>query len=146
MLNVPYRGGGIALNDMLAGTTQVMFPQLPAVLGMATSGTVKPLAATSSYRLWQLPDVPTLSETVAPGFHVASWNMLFGPRGLPEIIRKVLSDALVEAVKDPQFRERMHKIGVEPVGRPSAEADAFFERELVRWKKVIDTAGLKLEK
>jgi tripartite-type tricarboxylate transporter receptor subunit TctC len=146
MLNVPYRGGGIALNDMLAGTTQVMFPQLPAVLGMATSGTVKPLAATSSYRLWQLPDVPTLSETVAPGFHVASWNMLFGPRGLPEIIRKVLSDALVEAVKDPQFRERMHKIGVEPVGRPAAEADAFFERELVRWKKVIDTAGLKLEK
>jgi len=146
MLNVPYRGGGVALNDMLAGTTQVMFPQLPAVLGMATSGMVKPLAVTSSYRLWQLPDLPTLSETVSPGFHVASWNMLFGPRGLPEDIRKILSDALVEAVKDPQFRERMHKIGVEPVGRPSAEADTFFERELVRWKKVIDTAGLKLEK
>lgn len=146
MLNVPYRGGGVALNDMLAGTTQAMFPQLPAVISLATSGAVKPLAVTSSYRLRQLPDVPTLSETVLPGYHVASWNMLFGPRGLPENIRKTLSDALVEAVKDPQFRERMQKIGVEPAARPSAEADAFFERELVRWKRVIDSAGLKLEK
>ena len=146
MLNVPYRGGGVALNDMLAGTTHAMFPQLPAVISLAQAGTVKPLAVTSSYRLWQLPDVPTLSETVLPGYHVASWNMLFAPRGLPEPIRKVLSDALVEAIKDPQFRERMHKIGVEPVGRASAEADVFFERELVRWKRVIDTAKLKLER
>jgi tripartite-type tricarboxylate transporter receptor subunit TctC len=146
MLNVPYRGGGGALNDMLTGSTQVMFPQLPAVLGMATGGAVKPLAVTSHYRLSQLPDTPTLSETVLPGFHVTSWNMLFAPRGLPETIRKTLSDALVEAVKEPRFVEQMQKIGVEPVGKPSVEADAFFEEELQRWKKVIDTAGLKLER
>jgi tripartite-type tricarboxylate transporter receptor subunit TctC len=146
MLNVPYRGGGGALNDMLAGTTHVMFPQLPAVLGMAQSGAVKPLAVTSNYRLSQLPDVPTLSETIAPGFHVTSWNMLYAPRGLPETIRKRLSDALVQAVKEPEFVDRMRKIGVEPVGKPSAEADAFFEEELQRWKKVIDAAGLKLER
>ncbi len=146
MLNVPYRGGGAALNDMLAGTTQVMFPQLPAVIGMATSGAVKPLAVTSNYRLSQLPNVPTLSETVLPGYHVTSWNMLFAPRGLPETIRKVLSDTLVAAVKDPQFLDRMRKIGVEPAGKPSAEADAFFEQELVRWKKVIDAAGIRLER
>ncbi len=146
MLNVPYRGGGVALNDMIAGTTHVMFPQLPAVLGMAQSGTVKTLAVTSSYRVEQLPDVPTLSETIKPGFHVASWNMLFAPRGLPESIRKILSDAVIEAVKDPQLRERMRTIGVAPVGKPSAEADAFFEQELERWKKVIDVAGIKLER
>ena len=57
-----------------------------------------------------------------------------------------MSDAIVEAVKDPQFQERMRKIGVEPAGRPSAEADKFFEEELVRWKRVIDAAGLKLER
>jgi tripartite-type tricarboxylate transporter receptor subunit TctC len=146
MLNVPYRGGGVALNDMLAGTTQVMFPQLPAVLGMAVSGAVKPLAVTSNYRLSQLPDVPTLSETVLPGYHVTSWNMLFAPRGLPNDIRQVLSDALVEAVKEPQFRARMEKIGVAPVGKPAADAEAFFEQELVRWKNVIDSTGLKLER
>jgi tripartite-type tricarboxylate transporter receptor subunit TctC len=145
MLNVPYRGGGVALNDMLTGSTHMMFPQLPAVLGMATSGAVKPLAVTSNYRLSQLPDVPTLSETLLPGYHVTSWNMLYAPRGLPETIRKTLSDAVVEAVRDPQFRDRMVKIGVEPAGKASAEAEAFFEQELVRWKKVIDAAGLRLE-
>src|SRR3954462_15972179 len=62
MPNVPYRGGGVALNDLIAGTTHMMFPQLPAVLGMATAGAVKPLAVTSSYRLEQLPNVPTVAE------------------------------------------------------------------------------------
>jgi tripartite-type tricarboxylate transporter receptor subunit TctC len=146
MLNVPYRGGGVALNDLIAGTTHVMFPQLPAVLGMAASGAVKPLAVTSSYRLDQLAQVPTLSETILPGFHVTSWNMLYAPRGLPVDIRKTLSDALVEAVQDLQFRDRMEKIGVAPAAKPSQEAETFFEQELVRWKKVIDTAGIKLER
>jgi hypothetical protein len=68
-------------------------------------------AVTSSYRLEQLPDLPTLSETVLPNSHVASWNMLYGPRGLPDAIRKTLSDALVETVGAPQFRERMRAMG-----------------------------------
>jgi tripartite-type tricarboxylate transporter receptor subunit TctC len=146
MLNVPYRGGGVALNDLVAGITHMMIPQLPAVIGMAQTGQVKPIAVTSNYRLAQLPDVPTLSETLLPGFHVSSWNMLYGPRGLPEDVRKTLSDAIVEAVKDPQFQERMRTIGVEPVGKPSAEAEAFFDAELVRRKKVIEASGVKLEK
>ncbi len=84
MLNVPYKGGGVALNDLRAGTTQVMFPQLPAVIGLAQSGDVKPLAVTSNYRLSQLPDVPTLSEALLPGFHVTSWNVILAPKGLPD--------------------------------------------------------------
>jgi tripartite-type tricarboxylate transporter receptor subunit TctC len=107
---------------------------------------VKPLRGHLSYRLEQLPDLPTLSEMVLPNFHVASWNMLFGPRGLPDAIRKTLSDALVETVGAPQFRERMRAIGVAPVGKPSAEAEAFFEQELIRWKRVIDVASVKLER
>jgi tripartite-type tricarboxylate transporter receptor subunit TctC len=145
MVNVPYKGGGVALTDLRGGVTQVMFPQLPAVIALATSGDVKPLAVTSRYRLPQLPDVPTLSESLLPDFHVTSWNVVLAPKGLPDDIRKVLSDALVEAVKDPSLQEKMRKLGIEPVGMASAEADVFFEQELVRWKKVIDTAGIKLE-
>jgi tripartite-type tricarboxylate transporter receptor subunit TctC len=145
MVNVPYKGGGVALTDLRGGVTQVMFPQLPAVIGLAASGDVKPIAVTSRYRLPQLPDVPTLSETLLPDFHVTSWNVVLGPRGLPDDIRKVLSDALVEAVKEPQLQEKMRKLGIEPVGMASAEADVFFEQELRRWKTVIDTAGIKLE-
>lgn len=145
MLNVPYKGGGVALNDLRAGTTQVMFPQLPAVIGLALAGDVKPLAVTSRYRLAQLPDVPALSETPLPGFHVTSWNVILAPKGLPDDIRKTLSDALVQAVKEGSFRDKTQKLGIEPVGLESAEADAFFEQELQRWKKVIDSAGIKLE-
>jgi tripartite-type tricarboxylate transporter receptor subunit TctC len=146
MLNVPYKGGGVALNDMLVGETQVMFPQLPAVLGLVTAGKVHPLAVTSRYRLSQLPDVPTLSEAGLPGFHVTSWNELFGPRALPDDVRKTLSDALVDALRnDTQLREKMVTVGVEPVGEPSDRAEAFFDEELRRWKDVIDRAGIKLE-
>jgi tripartite-type tricarboxylate transporter receptor subunit TctC len=146
MVNVPYKGGGVALNDLRAGTTQVMFPQLPAVIGLATAGEVKPLAVTSSYRLPQLPDVPTLSETALPGFHVASWNVILAPKGLPDDVRAILSNAIVAAVKDPALQEKMRKLGVEPVGKASAEADTFFDQELQRWKQVIDAAGIKLER
>lgn len=146
MVNVPYKGGGAALTDLRAGTTQVMFPQLPAVLGLAAAGDVRPLAVTSSYRLPQLPDVPTLSETVLPGFDVASWNVILAPKGLPDEIRATLSDAIVAAVKDPKLQEKMRKLGVEPVGMASAEADTFFNQELQRWKQVIDAAGIKLER
>jgi tripartite-type tricarboxylate transporter receptor subunit TctC len=145
MVNVPYKGGGVALTDLRAGITQVMFPQLPAVIALASSGDVKPLAVTSRYRLPQLPDVPTLSEALLPDFHVTSWNVVLAPKGLPDDIRKVLSDALVEAVKEPQLQEKMRQLGIEPVGMASAETDIFFEAELQRWKTVIDTAGIKLE-
>jgi tripartite-type tricarboxylate transporter receptor subunit TctC len=146
MLDVPYKGGGVALNDMMAGTTQVMFPQLPAVLGLVTSGQVRALAVTSRNRLLQLPDVPTLDESGLPGFHVTSWNELFGPRGLPDGIRDMLSTALVDAIRnDAELREKMLAFGVEPIGEGSAKAEAFFNEELDRWKAVIDRAGIKLE-
>ena len=146
MVDVPYAGGGQALSDMMAGTTQVMFPQLPAVLGLINSGQVRALAVTSARRLSQLPDVPTLSESGLPGFHVTSWNELFGPRGLPDDIRDLLSRTLVDAIRnDAELRDKMLKLGVEPIGEGSAQAEAFFNDELARWKDVIDRAGLKFQ-
>ena len=146
MVDVPYAGGGQALSDMMAGSTQVMFPQLPAVLGLINSGQVRALAVTSARRLSQLPDVPTLSESGLPGFHVTSWNELFGPRGLPDDVRDLLSRTLVDAIRnDHEIREKMLALGVEPVGEGSARAEAFFDEELTRWKDVIDRAGIKLE-
>lgn len=146
MVDVPYAGGGQALSDMMAGTTQVMFPQLPAVLGLIKSGQVRALAVTSERRLSQLPDVPTLSESGLPGFRVTSWNELYGPRGLPDDIRDLLSRTLVDAIRnDAQLRAKMFQLGVEPIGEGAAQAEAFFDDELVRWKDVIDRAGLKLQ-
>ncbi len=85
MVDVPYAGGGQALSDMMAGTTQVMFPQLPAVLGLINSGQVRALAVTSARRLSQLPDVPTLSESGLPGFHVTAGTSCSVRAGCPTI-------------------------------------------------------------
>jgi len=146
MIDVPYKGGGGALTDMMAGTTQLMFPQLPAVLGMVQSGQVRALAVTSRSRLAQLPDVPTLDESGLPGFHVTSWNQLFGPRGLPDNVRDILSNALVDAIRnDADIRARMATLGVTPLGEDAAHADTFFNQELDRWKIIIDRAGIKLQ-
>jgi tripartite-type tricarboxylate transporter receptor subunit TctC len=145
MVDVPYKGGGGALVGMMAGTTQLMFPQLPAVLGMVKADQVRALAVTSRSRLAQLPDVPTLDESGLPGFHVTSWNQLFGPRGLPDDVRDILSGALVDAVRnDAEIRARMAALGVTPLGEDAAHAEAFFNQELDRWKIVIDRAGIKL--
>ena len=146
MVDVPYKGGGGALVDMMSGTTQMMFPQLPAVLGMVKSGQVRALAVTSSHRLPQLPDVPTLGESGLPGFHVTSWNELYGPRGLPDTVRDILGNALVDAIRnDAEIRAKMATLGVTPLGENAAHADAFFNQELDRWKTVIDRAGIKLQ-
>jgi tripartite-type tricarboxylate transporter receptor subunit TctC len=146
MIDVPYKGGGGALTDMMAGTTQLMFPQLPAVLGMVKSGQVRALAVTSRSRLAQLPDVPTLDESGLAGFHVTSWNELFGPRGLPDDIRDILSNALVDAIRnDGDIRAKMATLGVTPLGEDASHADAFFNQELDRWKVIIDRAGIKLQ-
>jgi len=82
---LPYKGGGVALTDLRAGITQVMFPQLPAAIALATAGDVKPLAVTSRYRLPQLPDVPTLRRDIAARLHVSSWTVCWRPRDCPTI-------------------------------------------------------------
>ena len=101
MLNVPYRGGGGALNDMLAGTTHVMFPQLPAVLGMATSGAVKPLAVTTLKRSPALPDVPTVDEAGVPGFELPFWNGIFAPAATPRPILEKMAAACTKILREP---------------------------------------------
>jgi tripartite-type tricarboxylate transporter receptor subunit TctC len=146
MLNVPYKGGALALNDLIAGSTDVMFPQFPAVIAAIQSDQVKPLAVTTAQRLQQLPDVPTLAEAALPGFNVGGWNAIYGPRGLPNDIRHLLGNAIALAVKEPEFAARLRTLGVEPVGMGADEATAYFNAEFQRWKKVIDEAGLKLER
>ena len=146
MVNVPYKGGGPAMNDLIGGTVQVMFPQLPIVLAAAQGRQVKALAVTTNNRLAQLPNVPTLSETALPGFNVGGWNALYGPRGLPDNIRDTISKALLAALKEPELASRFGKLGVQPIGIGAADATAYFDAEFERWKKVIDMAGLKLQK
>ena len=146
MLNVPYKGGALALNDLISGQTQVMFPQLPVVVGAAKNGQVRALAVTTSKRATQMPEIPTISEAALPGFHVGGWNALYGPRGLPRNVLDILSKAVVAAVQDPEVLTRLGDLGVQPLGMGSKEATAYFNSEFVRWQTIVDGAGLRLRK
>jgi tripartite-type tricarboxylate transporter receptor subunit TctC len=146
MLNVPYKGGALALNDLISGQTQIMFPQLPVVAGAAKSGQVKAIAVTTLKRAIQMPDVPTMSEAGLPGFNVGGWNAIYGPRGIPKNVLDILGKAAVAAVQDPEILARLADLGVQPLGMASEDATTYFDSEFVRWQKVVDGAGLRLQK
>ena len=121
MLNVPYKGGGVALSDMIAGITQVMFPQLPAVC-LANSGDVKPLAVTSRYRLSQ----PRMCRLERDGAARLPCHQLerAHPARTDRMTCAALSDALVDTIKnDMQLSDKMAALGVEQVGEGAEEEE-----------------------
>ena len=140
---VPYKGAAAALQDMTAGVVQVMFANMPPAMGLIQAGSIKALAVTSNYRMSQLPDVPTLDEAGVEGFSMTSWNGIFGPKDLPQEIIDRLNAAYVKTSQSPEVREKLSKIGYEPVSQTATEFRAFYDEERERWKKVIDTAGLR---
>jgi len=140
---VPYKGAAAALQDMTAGVIQVMFANMPPALGLIQAGSIKALAVTSTYRMSQLPDVPTLDEAGVKGFAMTSWNGIFGPKALPQEIVDRLNAAYVKTSQSPEVRKKLGKIGYEPVSQTAAEFRAFYDEERDRWKTVIDSAGLR---
>ncbi len=145
MVHLPYKGAPAALTDLMTGAIQVMFVHLPAVLGLIQSDSVKVLAVTSSHRSPILPGVPTIAESGLPGFHVTSWNGVFGPSGLSGPIKSKLSDALIATARDPGIQNALQKIGAEAVGTGPDAFEQFFRSELTRWKEVITQANIKKE-
>ena len=121
-------------------------PELAKLMPLAKGGQIRAIGAGMKTRMPGMPDLPTLDELGIKGYECYTWNVILAPKGLPDDVRAILSDAIVAAVKEPELQEKMRKLGVEPVGKASAEADTFFNQELQRWKQVIDAAGIKLER
>jgi tripartite-type tricarboxylate transporter receptor subunit TctC len=144
MVHVPYRSSPAALNDLLAGNLDINFQSMPAVRSYVDSPRLKMLAVLSAERLKELPDMPTMAETVFPDFVLSSWMGVFGPSGLPSDIRQQLSDALVKVGKNPEFQARIRGAGIEPVGSDVATFTQFVGAEGKKWKTFVDRTGIKL--
>jgi tripartite-type tricarboxylate transporter receptor subunit TctC len=145
MVNVPYKGAPASLQDLTAGNLHVLFENLPPALGQVQGGTVKALAVTSTYRVQQLPNVPTMAEAGLPDYKITSWIGVYGHRALPAPIRDKLSRTIVDIVKDPAVQSRFRTIGFEPVGADAETFERFSQEERKRWKAVVDAAGIKVE-
>lgn len=137
MRRVPFRGGGASLNALLGNHIDTIFEPFPVAKGHVSSGQVKAIAVTAPERLDDLKDIPTIAESGFPGYNVVSWLGLFGPSGVPPAVVTALSDALVKIVRQPDFQQRLGKIGLGTFSKPAPEFAAFNASEIDRWAELL---------
>jgi tripartite-type tricarboxylate transporter receptor subunit TctC len=142
--HVPYRGSAPALQDLVGGTVDVMFDNLGVSLSLVKSGNLRLLAVATPKRMASLPDVPTIAETL-PGFDSAAWYAVVAPPKTPAAIVNRINADINEALRDPALLARLPDFSAEPIGGTPAETAAYMREEVGRWRKVIETAGVKLE-
>ena len=145
MTHIPYRGGALAINDLLPGRVDVSFDNMPSIIGHVRAGAVRALAVTTKERVPVVPDLPTIAEAGVPGFDVSSWFGFFVPVKTPqEIIAKLNADtnaALAHASVKPRFDD----LGATPRGTTPAQLAAFLKSEIDKWGPVIRDARIRVE-
>ena len=143
MTHVPYRGGGPALQDVIAGHVPIYFGDVSTVMPLARAGKVRALALTISQRLDAFPEVPTMHEAGIANYNASAWQAFVAPAGTPPAIVARLNQALLEVVKSPETQKRFLELGLRPLTSTPDELGAFMKSELVRWGKVVEAAGAK---
>jgi len=140
--HIPYRGGGPAVNDLVAGHVDLMFAELASAHQYIQSGQLRPLAVSSDKRIANLPDVPAVSE-VLPGFFVTSWWAIVAPPGMPGELTNKISAAVGEVMRQPDVTKRLTEMSMVSTGSSPAELSKFIAAEAELWGKVIRTTGAK---
>lgn len=143
IVHIPYKGGSQAQTDVLAGQTQMMFNVVPSALPLIKAGKLRALAVTGKARAEALPEVPTMIEAGVPGYTAITWNGILAPAGTPKEVVAKLNDALVRTLNTPEMKEAVAKTGQEVAWSTPEEFAAFLREETEKWRKVIDTTGLK---
>jgi tripartite-type tricarboxylate transporter receptor subunit TctC len=141
-IHVPYRGGGPAINDLIAGHANVSFQNLGAVSQQIKSGKLKALAITSEKRNPVLPEVATMAEAGVPELQVYSWQAAAAPKGLPADVKAKLESELAASAKAPDVQARFNDLGFEVVGGTGAQFSEFLAGELARWRTVIEVGKI----
>jgi tripartite-type tricarboxylate transporter receptor subunit TctC len=145
---IPYRGGGPALQDLVAGQIDIMFDQVWNSLAQVRAGTIRAYAVTAPTRLNSVPDIPTVDEAGLPGLHAAVWNGLWVPKGTPKDVIVKLNAAVIDALADPTVRQRLADLGLEIPPRDQQTPEALGrlqQAETAKWWPIVKAANIKLE-
>jgi tripartite-type tricarboxylate transporter receptor subunit TctC len=146
MVHFPYRGSAPALMDMVGGTMDVMFDNLPSSLAHIRSGKLKALAVTSLQRSSALPDVPTIEEaTGLKGFDATSWFGLLAPAGTPMDIVNRIQQEVAKSLNTPAIKEKLQAQGAIPSGNTPAQFAKLIEAEHKKWAQVVKVSGAKVD-
>jgi tripartite-type tricarboxylate transporter receptor subunit TctC len=144
MIHVPYQGMGPAQRDLIAGHIHAMFDAPGNALPHIANGQLRAFAVTGDRRIAELPDVPTVSETV-PGFLHMEWFTVVAPPKTPANIADRLSNAMAETLALPDIAQRLRNFAVTPVGSSPIDAAAFIRRESERWRQIIVVTGIQMK-
>jgi len=143
-VHVPYKGGGPAVVDVIAGRSQALFGGIPYTGPHVKSGRVRAIAIGHPTRMSTWPDVPAIAETL-PGFSNTTWFGLLGPAGTPKAVVDRINAEMKRAVANPEFIKQLVAMGLEPASSTPAEFHDMIRTELKRWSKVIKEAGITAE-
>ena len=144
MTHVPYRGSNPALTDLLAGQVQVIFDNMPSVLPHIQGGKLRALAVTTEQRSAQLPDVPSLGDTVK-GYEASAWFGMGAPAKTPKDVIAVLNKAMNEGLADANLKKRIADLGGMPMGGTPEDFGKIVVAETEKWKKVVEFSGASVE-
>jgi tripartite-type tricarboxylate transporter receptor subunit TctC len=144
MTHVPYRGAAPALTDLIGGQVQVIFDNMPSVLQHIKSGTLRALAVTSTQRSEQLPDTPTVADTV-PGYEASALFGMGAPKDTPKDIIAKLNAEVNAILAEPMIKARLIELGGAPLIQTPEQFGKDIVAETEKWKKVVESAGLKVE-
>ncbi|HYH42011.1 MAG TPA: tripartite tricarboxylate transporter substrate binding protein [Burkholderiales bacterium] len=142
--HIPYKGGGPALNDLIAGHVSMGFGSIASTQPFAKQGKIRMIAITSGKRSAAAPDIPTIGETIK-GYEMTPWNAIFAPRGTPKAIIERLNREIVAGIKSPHVAERLTGLGYDAAASTPAELAAHVKLELTRYGKLIKAIGFKDE-
>ena len=141
---IPYKGIPLAVNDVLAGTVDATFVDLGNAMAQAKGGRMRALGVTSVKRSALMPDWPALSE-VMPGFEITAWFAIVGPAGMPKDVVDKLNAAVGQALKNPEAREKLAGIGLQPMPLAPEQLKAFMGKEVSNWIRLAKEANIQPE-
>ena len=145
IVHVPYKGGGAAVTDLIAGQITMYFGTTPSTLPHVRSGRLRGLGVTTLQRARIAPDLPSLHEAALPGFDNAAWHALFVPAATPPAVVNKLAGEVVKVLRLPEIVERMGAQGVDVIAGSPSELAAYVKQEFTRYEKLVNAAGIKVE-
>ncbi len=142
MIHVPYKGTGPAVLDLISGRVQIYINPLLAVIGAVETGRLRVIAVTSAQRVKSLPDIPTVAESGVPGYQASNWYGFAAPAKTPRALIMKLNQEFARIMASPDVRERLLSVGMEPATTTPEQYTEFVKAEIVKWTRVVKTAGI----
>ncbi len=145
MVHIPYKGGPLAMVDLISGNLQLMFATVPTAIGLIKGGKVHAIAITNSKRFPLMPELPTVAEAGLPGFAVDNWCGVFTTGGAPAEVIARLNTELVKVLGMADVKKRLLENGLDAVSNTPEQFNAYIRAETAKWAAVVKDANVKID-